>query len=257
MKRIVIQAGHINVKNNSIVALRGSTGAPGEQELNLRIANRLSAVLRDRGFEVKQTDACANDDKSITSQDWDLFLALHGDSDYAGDNGSGFADFPEPSTDGATAESQRICTLINQSYFPEVKINYVNHSNSNTRFYYMWKFLSAKTPCVLLEMGQVQDSHDKVLLANTDLIANGIGRAICKAFNVNFDSSPIVPPIGDPLLSLKAEIDRLNGLLNDQNKAMTAQKIESDTALAVSKADCQKKLDNFKASLLKIINETI
>jgi N-acetylmuramoyl-L-alanine amidase len=255
--KICIQAGHINVKNNSIVALRGSTGAPGEQELNLRIANRLSSVLRDRGFEVKQTDACANDDKSITSQDWDLFLALHGDSDYAGDNGSGFADFPEPSTDGATAESQRICTLINQSYFPEVKINYVNHSNANTRYYYMWKYLSAKTPCVLLEMGQVQDPHDKVLLANTDLIANGIGRAICKAFNVNFDSSPIIPPIGDTLLSLQAEITRLNGVVGGLNSTIVSLKQSTIDQLAMSKADCQKKLDAFKASLLKIINETI
>lgn len=257
MKRIVLQAGHINAKNNSIVALRSSTGAPGEQELTQRITDRLAFVLRERGFRVVQTDACANDDPTITSQDWDLFLALHGDSDYPNDNGSGFADYPEPSSDGATAESQRICTLINQSYFPEVKINYVNHSNANTRYYYMWKYLSAKTPCVLLEMGQVQDPHDKVLLANTDLIANALGRAICKAFDVNFDISPVVSSISEEVLSLKTEITKLKDQLDTANKALIAKQTEFDTLLAVVRAECKKKLDDFKASLLKIINETI
>ena len=55
--------------------------------------------------------------------DFKLFLALHCDMDYPNDGGSGFADFPEPQTDGATAESQRICKIINETYFPEVKIN--------------------------------------------------------------------------------------------------------------------------------------
>ena len=192
--KIVIQAGHQNVKSNSLVALRTSTGAPGELELNVRIANRLSSLMRERGFEVVQTDANANDDPSITSKDWDLFLALHGDADYSGDGGSGFATFPEPSTDDATAESQRIAKVINDTYFPEVQIVYRDVSNDNTKFYYMWRFLSKLTPCVLIEMGQVQDPHDRVLLANTDLIANALGRSICKAFNVPFDLEPSNPP---------------------------------------------------------------
>ena len=257
MKRIVLQAGHINAKNNSIVSLRTSTGAPGEQELTQRITDRLAFVLRERGFTVVQTDACANDNPIITSQDWDLFLAIHGDADYAGDNGGGFADYPEPYTDSATQESQRITSLINQTYFPEVKINYTNHSNPNTRYYYMWKYLSAKTPCSLIELGQVQDPHDKVLLANTDLIANGLGRSLCKAFGVNFDTQPVEIPISEALLSAQNEIKSLKLQLDDAKRSLTALQLEKDNLLSVSRAECKKKLDDFKASLLKIINETV
>ncbi len=45
MKKVVIQAGHINCQNNSIVELRTSTGAPGEQELTKRIPDRLATVV--------------------------------------------------------------------------------------------------------------------------------------------------------------------------------------------------------------------
>jgi hypothetical protein len=257
MKKILLIAGHINVQFNSLVSLRGNTGTAGEQELNIRITNRLATVLRDRGFEVTQTDANANDDKSITSKDFDLALALHGDMDVQKDQGGGMVGSGDKSVDAMWQESLRIKKIFDEVYFTETKIVNKNIVTAGMSRYYMWQYLTAKTPCVLIEMGQVQDPHDKVLLANTDLIANGIGRAICKAFNVNFDSSPIVPPIGDPLLSLKAEIDTLKGQLDTANKSLIAQKTESDTTLALSKAECKKKLDDFKTSLLKIINETI
>jgi N-acetylmuramoyl-L-alanine amidase len=184
MTKIVIQAGHINSQYSTLGL---GSGAPGEQEINKRIADRLTAILRERGFSVIQTDANANTDTNITKVDQNLFLALHCDADYAGDNGSGFADFPEPATDGATVESQRICKVIVDTYFPETQIVYRNLSNANTRYYYMWKYLTGKTPCVLVEMGQAQDPHDKVLLGNTELIAGALGRSICKAFNVAYD----------------------------------------------------------------------
>ena len=200
MINICIQAGHINSQYSSLGL---GSGAPGEQEVNKRIADRLCSILRERGFEVLQTDANANDDPKVTEVDRGLFLALHCDADYAGDNGSGFADFPEPSTDGATAESQRICKVINETYFPETQIVYRSLSNANTKYYYMWKYLTAKTPCVLIEMGQCQDPHDKVLLANTDLIASALGRSICKAFNVPYDVTPPTPePQPEPPVTL-------------------------------------------------------
>jgi hypothetical protein len=185
MKKICLQSGHWN---------KPGGGAPNEQATNKRITDRLAYLLRQRGFEVYQTDWAGDTDPKVTKVDYDLFLALHCDMDYPGDNGSGFADYCDPASDGNTKESQRICKIINDNYFPDVKINYVNHSNDNTRFYYMWKSLTSKTPCVLLEMGQSIDPHDSVLLANTDLIANAIGRCICKAFDVPFDLSPVTPP---------------------------------------------------------------
>ena len=146
--KICLQSGHWS---------KAGSGAPNEQMTNKRITDRLSTVLRDRGFEVTQTDWYGYNDPKVTKIDFALFLALHCDMDYPNDGGSGFADFPEPSTDGATIESQRICKIINDNYFPEVGINYKNHANENTKYYYMWKYLTAKTPCVLLEMGQSID----------------------------------------------------------------------------------------------------
>ena len=149
MKNICIMPGHINCQYNCNINLRRSTGAPGEQEANLRIANRLSEILRGKGFNITQTDGNANCDTSITSKDWDLFLSLHCDANYEGDLGGGFVDFPEPSTDGATQESQRIAKAITEEYFPHSGIrNMPNRSNPNTRYYYMWRSLSAKTPVV-------------------------------------------------------------------------------------------------------------
>lgn len=222
MKRIVISAGHINVKFNSIVALRNSTGAPGEQEFTLRIANRLSEVLRQKGFEVKQTDANANDDKSITDKDWDLFLSCHYDADiYKNPRDGGFVDFPEPSTDGATQESQRIVKEIESEYFKHSGIrNMPNRRNANTKYYYMWKYLSAKTPCVIIECGVGKDPHDSVILADTNIVVNAIARGICKAFNVPFDApqppTPPTPPI-PPAPNYKQALLDIKGILNKYN----------------------------------------
>lgn len=210
MKKICVMAGHINIQYNCNSNLRRSTGAPGEQEANLRIANRLSEILRGKGFEVKQTDGNANCDIAVTSKDWDLFISLHCDANYAGDEGGGFVDYPEPSTDGATAESQRIAKAIEGEYFNHSGIrNVPTRSNANTRYYYMWKSLSYKTPCVIVEMGERQDPHDSVILADTDIVANALGRGICKAFDVAWDDQPTQPPCDAQLNEARLRITTL------------------------------------------------
>lgn len=192
--KICLQPGHINIQYNSDTVLKKSTGAPGEQEFTLRIVNRLSEVLRSKGFEVLQTDANANDNLAVTKVDWDLFLAVHYDANVYG-TGGGFTDFPEPSTDDATIESQRIVHLIEEQYFPNAGItNVPSRRNANTKYYYMWKYLTGKTPCAILECGVGLDAHDSVILADTDRVCNAIARGICKAFNVVFDVPPVTPP---------------------------------------------------------------
>ncbi len=194
MPFICLQAGHQNTKDNCVPALRTSTGAPGEGELTVRVRDRLSQILIAKGFTVQLVDANFNCNPE-RSKDFDLFLALHGDADYPGDNGGGFVDYPDPSVDATNAESKRIKEAIESEYFNHSGIANTPHSNPNTKFYYMWSALSAKTPCVLLEMGQVQDPHDKVILADTDRVANAIARGICKAFGVAFEvASPAPQP---------------------------------------------------------------
>lgn len=214
MIKICLQSGHDG---------KAGAGAPNESATNKRITDRLSGVLRDRGFDVTQTNYYAYQDPNITKVDFNLFLALHCDMDYPNDGGSGFADYPDADLDGNSAESKRICAIINDLFFKETQIIYKSHSNVNTKRYYMWQYLTSKTPCVLLEMGQSIDPHDSVLLANTDLIANAIGRCICKAFDVPFDKptppapepTPVpFPETGDAISMLEAVIGDINGIIN-------------------------------------------
>ena len=185
MTKILIQAGHQNTTT-------GATGALEEQANNIRIRDRLGQVLISKGFQVYLCDANFKD----SVNDYNLALALHCDMNYDGDEGGGFVDYPDPSVDSATVESKRIKEAIESLYFSESGIrNVPSRSNPNTKFYYWWSYLTAKTPCVILEMGESIDQHDKVILADTDRVANAIARGICKAFNVSYDPITPLPPV--------------------------------------------------------------
>jgi N-acetylmuramoyl-L-alanine amidase len=241
--KICLQAGHWS---------KGG-GAPEEMANNKRITDRLAFLLRERGFNVYQTDWYGWNDPVVTKNDYDLFLALHCDMDYPNDQGGGFADYADPNTDAATKESQRICKVINDYYFPEVEIVYKNRSNANTRFYYMWKYLTPKTPCVLIEMGQSIDPHDKVLLANTELIAGALYRAICKSFNVSYEIE--IPPeqiphtCEDEMRPLREEIERLNEVLKQDKVDFEAKLALERKTANESKLACKNKIINFINSL--------
>lgn len=231
MKKICIQAGHQNVKYNSIVSLRGSTGAPNEMSFNIDIRDKVSDELRKRGFSVIGTDANANDDVNIISQDWDLFLSLHYDADvYSTEpKNGGFADYPEPSTDGVTTESQRIAKIFNKTYFNTTKIPCVTkRSNVNTRYFYMWKYLSTKTPCVILECGvgmHTPEDH-ATLHFNRPLVVEGIVRSICEAFGVAYEPQEPV----DPCENIKKELEAVKKNLTTETEAK--EKAQNDLALA-------------------------
>lgn len=218
MTFICLQSGHQNASQNCDVSLRKSTGAPGEADFTVKTRDRLSQILISKGIQVQLVDSCFNCDPKADDKDYDLFLALHYDAYINGSIG-GFADYPEPSTDGATVESQRITKVINEVYFPESGIQYVSRSNANTRYYYMWKFLSAKTPCVLLECGVGQNPHDKVILQDTERVATAIARGICKAFNIPFDAP--VPPV-DPCANVKKELESANKTISEQKTQIGA-----------------------------------
>lgn len=192
MAKVCIAAGHQNTKNNSIVALRGSTGAPGEMEFNIDVANQVSAALREKGFEVLQTDANANDDPKVTKVDWEMFLVIHYDADVYNKPG-GFTDYPEPSTDAATQKSQAIAKTLADEYFKTTGIEYhPERSNPNTRYYYMWKYLTPATPCVLIECGvgwRVPDDHN-MFTYHREKVVEGIVRGVCKYFGVAYETAP-------------------------------------------------------------------
>jgi len=186
MKKILLQAGHQNTTT-------GATGAPEEGQNNIRIRNRLSEILISKGFQLYLCDANFKD----YVNDYDLALSLHCDANYTGDEGGGFIDYPDPSVDSVNAESKRIKEAMESEYFNHSGIrNVPSRSNPNTKFYYWWSYLTAKTPCVIIEMGESVDPHDKVILADTERVASAIARGICKAFNVVYEviQAPITPP---------------------------------------------------------------
>ena len=196
-KTICMQVGHMNIAYNSDTALHGSTGAPQELEKNKAITFRTAELLRLRGFNVTVTDANANDDKTITEKDWDGFIAVHCDAD-SQTLSAGFCDYPEPSTDGATKESQRIAGVINSVFYKESGIAFRPEriqKSPGIMYYYMWKYLSAKTPCVLIEMGESMDPHDSVILKDTERCAIALCRAVCGVYGVSYDITAPQPVI--------------------------------------------------------------
>lgn len=142
MKKICLQAGHGYA----------SGGAPLEKAWTEDTVKKMQSILGKR-YEVYITGKNANTDPKVTGTDWDIFLAIHYDADIYNDTG-GFVDYPEPSTDYSTEKSQKYAKAISDYYFKNTGIkNMPKRSNANTRYYYMWKSLSAKTPCVLIECG--------------------------------------------------------------------------------------------------------
>lgn len=176
--RILIQAGHENRTS-------GATGAPGEQAFNKDVSDKVATQLRSLGVEVRRIDA----DPTATevSGDWDLFLTIHYDADTYNADG-GFVDFPEPSTDGATVKSQAIAKTLAEEYFKITGIrNVPSRSNANTRYYYMWKMISAKTPCVIIEcgVGNRKPKDYDPLNTNRSLVVSGIMSGLKKALSLS------------------------------------------------------------------------
>lgn len=249
MKKILIGVGHQNVKYNSIVSLRGNTGTDGELEINTRIGNRVSEMLRQRAFTVVQTDANANDDKSITTQDFDLALFLHCDMNTDGQGG--MCGSGDKSVDNSWQESLRIKQVFDEIYFPETKIVNKKFVTEGMAKYYMWQYLSAKTPCVLLEMGEAKDAHDSVLLGNTELIASSIVRSICLAFNVSYEIN--TPPVTIPTVQ-NTEIVDLKKQVATLTNDLKIQEADFQTKSALQEKTANENLVSCKTKIINFIN---
>lgn len=243
-KLICLQAGHENAKNNCDPALRGGTGAPGELEFTVRVRNKLKDILLSKAgpdgkpaFQIQLVDATFNCNPE-RNKDFDLFLAIHYDADVYSGKGGGFVDFPEPSTDGATAESQRIAKAIRETYFKHAEIeDHPERSNKNTRYYYMWRALTAKTPCVIIECGVGQNAHDKVILADTERVAGALARGICSAFGIAYDTGT-TPPV--PGVDYKAKYEALEKdyrILSENHKRISDDLAKANEKIRKAKED--------------------
>ena len=117
--------------------------------------------------------------------------------------------------------SLRIKKVFDEVYFKETQIVNKNYVTEGMTKYYVWQYLTPKTPCVLLEMGEAKDPHDSILLNNTELIASGIVRSICKAFNVAYDivseenCKEILSSKDEQIAVLKSNTDLLQEKINE------------------------------------------
>ncbi len=248
MKKILIIIGHQNIKFNSLVNLRGNTGTDGELEINIRVGNRVSEMLRQRNFQVVQTDANGNDDKTITSQDFNLALSLHCDMNTNSEGG--MCGSGDSSVDLSWQESARIKKVFDDTYFKESGIRNKGFVTEGMTKWYMWKYLSDKTPCVLLEMGEAKDAHDSVLLGNTELIASAIVRSICKSFGVSYEiqSTPT-----ENIEICKTSLKAAEVTITELNKTINTIKEQNRLSLANKDIECQQKILSYKEKIINLI----
>jgi hypothetical protein len=184
---IGLQAGHQNIQRNSNSTLASETGAPGEEELNVAVRDTLSPILQAYGFQVQLDDANANEQETTTGKDFAFYLALHAESAPAGGN----IVAPDPTIDASNIESRRIVDALKSIYFTETGITDNGIETANETEYYMWNALSGPTPCGIIEMGDLQDAHDSVILADHRRLALALAHGFCVAFGKEWKGYPI------------------------------------------------------------------
>lgn len=197
-----LQAGHENITKNPDPVLAGETGAAGEEPFNVAVRNALSTILQKYGIPVQLDDANADVQETTTGKDFDFYLAIHAEGAPAGGN----VVAPDPSVDQNNAESKRIVAAINANYFKDTGIVNNGIVTNNETLYYMWAALSAKTPCGIIECGDLADAHDKVILADVQRVALGIAHGIVVAFGKTWQGAnptgttpaPTPPPTPTP-----------------------------------------------------------
>lgn len=238
MLKIAVQSGHWNTNN-------GQTGAPRELERTIAIGQMLVDKLNAAGFQAVRCDALADNNPAITDTDWDLFLSLHCDANYAGDEGGGFFDWIDPSIDStpqSNAESKRIMEEMQEKYFEESGIRRMdNRRNANTKFYYMWDALSSDTHCVLVEMGESIDPHDNVLLNDTNRISNALLHGIQHAFGTQTVPTPTPQPTDEKdklIAQLKLENHNKDVAITGKDELIRGMKLEYER-VAKALTECQ------------------
>jgi hypothetical protein len=243
MPKVCIQAGHKNMTS-------GATGAPGERDWNSKIVPLISNNLRAKGLEVYETDAFGNNDKKVISTDWDLFLSIHYDADIYNESG-GFVDIPDKSVDLAHENSKRIAGILSNHYFTQTKIlNRPSRSNANTKFYYMWQSLTAKTPCVIIECGVGwRKPNDYEILRKYDFIAKTISDGILLALDIKNEN--------ECEEKLKEKEEELKEMRNSRNKwKKDFEVLEKENSFANKNIkDLEKKVSDMTDENKRLINE--
>jgi hypothetical protein len=136
---IVIQAGHVNIADNCIWAIRADSGTEGEAAVDLAAAQQLAAALNGRGLPASVVDANFNC-LDAAGLDYQAVIALH-----CGGPGVGVG---HPEMDGAADRSQALAAALSK------RLGIADRADQATD-YYLFQPLSRSTPFVLVELGDV------------------------------------------------------------------------------------------------------
>ena len=129
--------------------------------------------------------------------------------------------------DAATKESQRLAKALGDHYFPTTGIPVKNRSNANTKFYYMWSALTAKTPCVIIEcgVGNRKPEDYNTLFGQKDKVAKAISDGILKGLGLYDNQSDELALLTAKCQELDKELDEMR---ESRNKWKSDYKILED-----------------------------
>lgn len=217
MPKVCLQAGHGGVTS-------GATGASGERDWTTSVVPKISELLKAKGVETYTCGGKGYEDNKVTDTDWDLFLAVHYDADIYNDRG-GFVDYPDPSADAVWETSKQLAYKIGEKYFKTTGIpERPSRSNANTKFYYMWSYLTANTPCVIIECGvgwRKPDDYEILRRDNNEYIAQVLADSILYALGMSEPCEEYIKKIEEldkELDDMRASRDKWKRMFNELEK---------------------------------------
>lgn len=186
VKRVGIQAGHWRSAEMpaELARLRTSTGTAGggvpEWRLNLDVATRVAAILRERAIVVDLIPSTVPEGYAA-----DAFVALHADGDSTG-RFSGYK-LAHGRWSGVPERDKALLEAISSEYAAATGLAWDPHVSRNMTGYYAFSnrrfqhAVAAGTPAVILEMGFMTNRADlRLLLGETDIVAQGIANGILR-----------------------------------------------------------------------------
>lgn len=172
--RVGLQVGHWRNWEAGPPLSRNSGASGGgktEAEVNIAIARETAALLEQMGYAVDILPTAIPRGYAA-----DAVVAIHADGGPSNRRGF-FSDTPAKSP-VAGAEA-RLSNLIDQEYATATGLTRVYRSTVNTKRYYGYSRVTAKTPMVIVETGFLTNAADReIIVGRPDLAARGLANGI-------------------------------------------------------------------------------